>query len=288
MPSCTKELEVALSAAQAAGTYLRDQQTRVRIQSFKGSTHNYATAQDVGSESIIVDTIRKHFPGAPVLAEESFVDAGPIDCLWIIDPLDGTRNYANGLPFFSVSIAFYQNQTVQAGVVYAPCVNDELFYALRNDGVYRNGQPLHMINADADLPSSVVATGFSYFRGDALKEAIATYERVLNEATDVVRHGSAALDLCYVAAGRLGAYYETGLKCWDVAAGKLLLEEAGGKMVDYAGGELDIFRRKDGQSSLDVLAAKNMTVSDAMLQVLRLSRNGRDAVPGSAPPVNSG
>ncbi|MBN2128856.1 MAG: inositol monophosphatase [Sedimentisphaerales bacterium] len=266
---CTRELEIALDAAGAAGRYLRDSRDDVRIETFKDGVHNYATVQDVEAERIIVDTIRRHFGDDAILSEESFPDAASADRLWIVDPLDGTRNYANGLPYFSVSIAFCRDNVPQAGVVYAPCLNDERFHAVRGRGACLNGAPLLMANPDAKLAASIVGTGFAYRRGETLKKELAQYERTLNQATDVVRYGSAALDMCYVAAGRLAAYYEAGLKPWDVAAASLIVEEAGGICSDHASNKLDILRKADGQFAVNLLCSKNLDVAHAMLHILQ-------------------
>jgi myo-inositol-1(or 4)-monophosphatase len=268
MSGLARELEVACEAARAAGRHLRDARARVRIGTFKEGTHNYATVQDLEAERIIVDRIRRNFPDDAILAEEAFPEAASAERLWIVDPLDGTRNYANHLPFFSVSIALCHEHVPQVGVVYAPCLNDELYSAVRGQGAWLDGEPLVMVRPEVDLASSVVGTGFSYDRGPILKRAMTLYERVLNHATDVNRYGSAALDLCYVAAGRLGAYYEAGLKPWDVAAGVLIVNEAGGRCLDHAGAAVDVLARQDGRFAVDILAAKNAAIAAAMLAII--------------------
>ena len=260
---------MALEAARTAGRYLAQAQRDVQIETFKEGAYNYATAQDVEAERIILATIARHFPNDAVLAEESAPETDSAERLWVVDPVDGTRNYANGLPFFAVSISFCRKDVPQVGVVYAPCLNDELFHAVRGGGAHVNGEPLEMLRPGADLASSIVATGFAYHRGDGLKRAMAQYERTMNLATDVNRFGSAALDLCYVAAGRLGAYYEAGLKPWDVAAGTLIVEAAGGLCTNHAGGRLDIFRKANGHFAVNVLASKSTTISRAMLPILQ-------------------
>lgn len=269
MTESTRELEVALDAAAEAGRYLRDSRDDVRIETFKEGTHNYATVQDMEAERIILDAIRRHFGDDAILAEESLPEAASAERLWIVDPLDGTRNYANGLPYFSVSIAFCRDNVPQAGVVYAPCLNDELFHAVRGRGACLNGAPLLMANPNAKLAASIVATGFAYRRGAALKSEIAQFERALNQATDVARYGSAALDMCYVAAGRLGAYYEAGLKPWDIAAGSLIVAEAGAICSDHAADKLDILRKDNAQFTVNVLCSKNLDIAHAILHILQ-------------------
>ena len=264
-----KELEVALKSSHEAGKYLEEQRHIAEIKDFKEGKYNYATIQDVESENIIIHIIRESFPDDNILSEESYDKLDSHERLWIIDPLDGTRNYTNMLPHFSVSIAFHHQGHVQLGVVYAPCSNNELFYAIRNHGSYLNGDRLVMYNPNAELDTSIVTTGFAYFRGELLKDAMRIYENVLNNATDVVRYGTAALELCYVAAGRMGAYYESGLKPWDIAAGLLILNESGGCIVNHQATDLDMFHQKGGKFSIDILATKNEVIKRIMLNIIK-------------------
>lgn len=266
-PYCT-ERKVAIAAARRAGAYLKANQHRAEIQQIKSGPTDYATAQDLGAEKLILDAIHERFPADAVLAEESHTRQSGAERLWIVDPLDGTRNYANGLRHFAVSIAFCYRNTPQVGVVYAPCDGDELFCAERNHGAFLNDEPLQMVAPSHSLAASLVATGFAYYLGAELHLHVETLETVMNAATDVLRLGSAATDICYVAAGRLGAYYESGLKPWDVAAASLIVEEAGGLVSDMAGAPLNLVPAEEASLVLHVLAAKNPDIQQQLIPLL--------------------
>lgn len=261
----------AIEAARCAGAYLKANQHQAVIEQIKSGPNDYATAQDMGAERLILDAIRKRFPGDAVLSEESHTQLPDGERLWIVDPLDGTRNYANGLGHYAVSIAFCYRGQAMVGVVYAPCEREELFAAERDQGARLNGVPLEMATPSQTLATSLVATGFSYYQGAALHPHIETLERVMNATTDVLRYGSAATDICYVAAGRFGAYYESGLKPWDVAAAALILEEAGGVVSDVAGHRLDLFAREGSIFCLHVLTAKNPRLQQELILLLAAS-----------------
>lgn len=263
-----KELKTALKAAKNAGKYLVANQEKVVIERQKGSSKNYATIQDLQSDKIILDTIKSDFPDDFILSEESVTELKEKTRLWIIDPLDGTRNYANGLPYYSVSIALFQDGEMKVGVIYAPSYNDELFHAVKGQGAFLNNKSLNTINPNQALSASLVGTGFAYFKGEELKKALELYEKVLNQSADVVRFGSAALDLCHVAVGRIGAYYESGLKPWDLAGGILILQEQKGIVTDYNGKELDIFKSENGKFSVEILSSKNNTIHSELEKIL--------------------
>jgi len=262
------ERQVAVAAARRAGAYLRANQHQAAIAQIKSGPHDYATAQDLGAEKLILDAIRERFPDDAILSEESYAQQSGGERLWVVDPLDGTRNYANGLPHFAVSIAFCYRAQAVVGVVYVPCEGDELFCAERDGGAFLNERPLQMASPSKSLSASLVATGFAYYQGAALGPHVATLETVMNVATDVLRLGSAATDISYVAAGRLGAYYESGLKPWDVAAAALIVQEAGGIVCETSGQALDLFARNGATFSLNVLAAKNADIQRQMIDLL--------------------
>jgi myo-inositol-1(or 4)-monophosphatase len=188
---------------------------------------------DEEAERVITGMLREAYPEYGILAEEGGSTAGTADARWIIDPLDGTTNYAHNFPAFAVSIALERAGEVVAGVVYDP-TRDELFAGERGRGATCNGTPLAVSTTD-DLGRALLATGFPYDR-DAVPAALELWGRFVLRAQGVRRAGSAALDACYVAAGRLDAYYERGIQAWDVAAAALLVEEAGGKITNYRGG----------------------------------------------------
>ena len=160
-----KELSLAVECAKKAGEYLRSHQRKGAIRSYKENSSNYVTTQDLRSDAILTKRIHQVFPNDEILSEEG--DHIPKDRgrLWIIDPLDGTRNYTHNLPYFSVSVALYEKGDAKVGVVYAPAYNRELYAAVKGRGATLNNQPLKMVSPGQDLNSSIVATGFSYFKG---------------------------------------------------------------------------------------------------------------------------
>ncbi len=265
--SYSDELQVAIEAARRAGAYLCESRNDVDIARTKSSAKDYATHQDQESERIILQEIEKRFPSDAVLAEESRPTHHDAERLWIVDPLDGTRNYANGLTHFAVSIAFCHAGLVEAAAVYVPC-DGEMFHAIRRHGAHLNGAPLQMQTPSKSLEASLVATGFSYDQGPDLHPHIEVFEQVMNVATDVLRFGSAATDICYVAAGRFGAYYESGLKPWDVAAAALIVQEAGGIVSDLSGAPLDLFAKRGTTFRLNALAAKNAGIHNRLVELV--------------------
>ena len=258
-------LDLAIAAARDAGTLLRDRLGRRRNIEFKGLV-DLVTDADRASEELIAGRVRDAYPGHRILGEEgargtAAADAGndgdraPYG--WLIDPLDGTTNYAHGYPHFAVSIALERDAVVQLGVVYDPML-DELFVAERGRGANVNGQPLHVSDTD-ELILALIATGFPYDiaqRG----ETIAIWNAFLNRCQGTRRDGSAALDLCYVAAGRLDGFWERPLAPWDIGAGSLLVEEAGGRVSGYENVAFDPYRRE--------VVASNGRVHEAMLTVM--------------------
>jgi myo-inositol-1(or 4)-monophosphatase len=176
-----------------------------------------------------------------VLAEEGGALAGEVDARWIVDPLDGTTNYAHGLPIFAVSIALERTGEVVLGVVHDP-MREETFIAELGGGATLNDEPVRVSDTDEPI-QALIATGFPYDRAE-MPEALELFGRFAVLTRGMRRLGSTALDLCYVASGRLDGYYERGIWAWDIAAGSLILEEAGGKVTDYRGSELDLEGRE--------------------------------------------
>lgn len=183
------------------------------------------TEVDRRSERLIIDTIHARFPEDEIVTEESGKLSGRSCCRWYIDPLDGTVNYAHGVPFYCVAIAFEEDDAVQMGVVYDP-IHDELFSAGRGAGSYVNGKKMQ-VRITESLDQSLLATGFPYDVRTNPENNLGHYARFALRSRGVRRLGSAALDLCYVAAGRLDGYWETGVQQWDVAAAGLIASEAG-------------------------------------------------------------
>jgi myo-inositol-1(or 4)-monophosphatase len=236
----TKELEAAISAAREAGAVLREGFGAEQAVRYKGEV-DLVTEVDERAERVIKEILLAAFPAYGVLAEEGGAFAGEEDARWIVDPLDGTTNYAHGLPIFAVSIALEKEGEVVLGVVHDP-MREETYLAERGAGATLNGESIRVSDTDEPI-RSLIATGFPYDRAE-MPEALDLFGRFAALTRGMRRLGSTALDLCYVAAGRLDGYYERGIWPWDLAAGGLILEEAGGKVTDYRGGELDLEGRQ--------------------------------------------
>lgn len=259
------ERRVAIDAARAAGRLLHSELTGQRRISFKGSPTNLVTEMDARAEALIIERLRAAFPDDAILAEEGGAQSGRSGRRWIIDPLDGTTNYAHGVPVFAVSIALEQAGAVLVGVVYDPNL-EEVFVAERDRGATVNDTPL-AVSATTTLNASLLATGFPYNIRDTESNNLAEYGAFSLRAQGVRRMGSAVIYLAYVAAGRLDGYWELRLGPWDVAAGSLLVQEAGGRITSLTGGPLDI--------DAPTLVASNGRIHDAMLGVLSDIRHPR-------------
>lgn len=258
----SEELESAIAAARAGGEVLRQNfNTGVAVR-YKGLV-DLVTHVDEEAERTITEMLRAAYPTYGFLAEESGLSAGEEDVRWIVDPLDGTTNYAHSFPVFAVSIALQKQGELTLGVVYDP-MRDELFTAERGKGASCNGTPLNVSDTD-DLVRALVVTGFPYDR-DKVPAALKIWGRFTMLSQGMRRGGSAGLDMCYVAAGRFDVYYERGIWAWDIAAGTLILHEAGGQTSTYAGGELDIEGRE--------IVATNGLLHPQVLSVLQSEGRG--------------
>jgi myo-inositol-1(or 4)-monophosphatase len=222
-----------VEATQAGAAELR----RYMNQSFKISNkegiNNLVTEADYASDKAIMEVIRKHFPDHYILSEEAGDMAQDSEYKWIIDPIDGTVNFANGIPICCVSIGIEHNGTMLMGAVYNPFMN-EFFLAERGKGATLNDQPIHVSQKDKVITSCLV-TGFPYTYLDEPNGPLQTFERFIRRGIPVRRLGSAAIDLCWVAAGRFDGFYEHKLQAWDSAAGYIIVEEAGGKVTNLKG-----------------------------------------------------
>jgi myo-inositol-1(or 4)-monophosphatase len=231
-------LEVAEAAAREAGALLLESFghiERARVKT-KSAARDLVTEADVASERSIVARLREAFPGHAIEAEEEVRD--PADDLkprWFLDPLDGTVNFVHGIPLFSVSIALYSGNAPQVAVVHLPRLG-ETFTAEKGKGAWSDGEPLRVSGAES-LGESILATGFPYRRNELPNNNLENFNRFFLDVRGVRRMGSAAMDLAYVAAGRLDGYWELHLSPHDVAAGALLVREAGGFVKDFDGGE---------------------------------------------------
>ncbi|MCU0600402.1 MAG: inositol monophosphatase [Desulfobacterales bacterium] len=226
---------VAIGAAYAGATILNHFLGKLTSVQKKGPS-DLVTEADIESEKKIIETLRYRFPDHQILAEESGLSrAGESGCLWIIDPLDGTTNFAHQLPFFSISIAFAFNGELLAGVVLNP-VSGELFSAVKDKGATLNGHKIQVTNQEK-ISESLLVTGFPYNNREDLKPLMIRFENCLKAARGIRRLGSAALDLCFVACGRFDGFWEENLKPWDTAAGMVIAREAGAKVTDFSGAD---------------------------------------------------
>ena len=233
-----KHLEIAKEAARKAGQVINEQQGKASIS--EKSASNLLTEADLAAQETIIEMVRSHFPDHSIIAEEQDLQ-GKSDApdQWIIDPLDGTNNYAHTIPHYSISIAYARSGRVEVGVVFDP-VRDEMFTALRGGGAFLNGKQVRVSEAST-LREAIVATGFYYDRGRIMRKTLDSIEKLFDvNIHGIRRFGTASLDLCWVACGRFDAYFEYTLSMWDFAAGMLILEEAGGICTDQAGKELDL------------------------------------------------
>jgi myo-inositol-1(or 4)-monophosphatase len=253
-------LNFAIQVARDAGNLLVQRLGSAQI-SNKGDI-DLVTEADIAAEELIIDRIRSHYPLHGILAEESgeAVQQGPSrsEWKWIVDPLDGTTNYAHGYPCFCVSIAVEHAGALEIGVVYDP-MRDEMFAAERGQGATLNERRIRVSSVE-ELNRAMMCTGFPYdvrTRPDFARD----FTNFTLHAQAVRRDGSAALDLAYIACGRFDGFWEDGLNPWDIAAGAILISEAGGRITNYENEALDIYTKK--------VVASNGRVHDAMLQLLR-------------------
>ncbi len=251
-------LVVAEKAARTAGRILKENLNGIRDITYKGDI-NLVTEMDMRSERTIVELLRASFPDHGIVAEEETTIRNSSGFTWIIDPLDGTTNYEHGYPCFSVSIALEHDGDVISGVVYDP-MRDELFSAEKGRGASLNGAAISVSGTDT-LIKSLLATGFPYDRKESEKNNLDYFHRLLMASQEVRRDGSAALDLCYVAAGRFDGFWELKLKPWDVAAGNLIVREAGGLVSDLSGNSFDLHAEE--------ILATNGRIHQQMVEVLQ-------------------
>ena len=249
-------LDFAVDIARQAGQLLHEGLARPHEIRFKGAI-DLVTEMDVAAEELILAAIRARYPAHAILAEESGATEAASGYKWVVDPLDGTTNYAHGLPIFCVSIGLEKDGEPVLGVIYAPALG-ELYAAAAGEGATLNGQPIQVSTVEA-LDRSLLVTGFPY---DVQVKAsnVAHFSRFIHKAQAVRRLGSAALDLAWVAAGRFDGFWEPRLAPWDLCAGSVIVREAGGKVTGYGGGPFSIYGKE--------VLASNGRVHDAMIDVL--------------------
>ena len=238
-------LNVAIKAARAAGAIINRAALDVEsVRVAQKQVNDFVTEVDKAAEQAIIETLLGAYPGHGILAEESGNEFGAknSDYVWIIDPLDGTTNFIHGFPVYCVSIALSFKGKVEHAVVYDPSRND-LFTATRGRGAYLNDRRIR-VSKRIQLKDSLISTGFPFRRGDNFKQYMNMLGDVMQETAGVRRPGAAALDLAYVAAGFADGFFESGLQIWDVAAGSLLVTEAGGLVGNFTG-EADFLEQKE-------------------------------------------
>ncbi len=256
-------LDLTIDVARQAGALLRQGYGQKKEIARKSSAVDWVTQFDTEAEKIILERLQAAFPDHQIVAEESGDNHNDSAFVWYVDPLDGTTNFAHGFPVFCVSIALYQGKTPRVGVIYDP-LRDECFYAARGEGAFlqSNGHKARlMVSEQAELVSSLLATGFPYDRHHSDHDNIAQARAFLKQVQGLRRAGAAALDLAYVAAGRLDGYWEYKLSSWDIAAGVLLVQEAGGRVTQMNGRPFELVPRPS-------LVVSNGRIHPHMLQTL--------------------
>lgn len=259
--------ETATRAAKEAGQFIRGRVGQIKTIDYK-SAFNIVTDVDKGAERIILDILRSAFPEDGTLAEEGGAMKVGAQRRWLIDPLDGTINFTHSYPFFCTSIAFEQDGEVELGVVYNP-MSDELFWAEKGGGAWLNNEKIHVSSTFKSLSESLLATGFPPDTTNSAENNLEAFARLTSMSHGVRRDGSAALDLCFVACGRLDGFWERKLAPWDIAAGSFIVREAGGRVTDLSNHGLDLdsghilatngLIHNEVVSVLDQLSAKTTT-----------------------------
>jgi myo-inositol-1(or 4)-monophosphatase len=252
-----RELDVATKAAKESGTFLRETFGKL-IRVDKKGRIDLVSEADIESERIILGLLRGSFPQDSILTEEAGFSGPKASRTWMVDPLDGTVNYVHGFPFYAASIALREGDETVLGVVYDP-FSDEFFEAVKGAGAFLNRGPIR-VTSTAALNEALLATGFPYAIREKFQQVMKRFEKIVYNAQGVRRPGSAALDLCYVAAGRLDGFWEEGLKPWDTAAGTLIVTEAGGIISCFDGSHHTPY-------SADLIAA-NPLICRAMIALI--------------------
>ena len=253
-------VEAAVSAARAGGLVLREQARDLdALVVDEKAANDFVSAADHASEKVIIRYLRERFPDHSVVAEESREDRRGSPYTWVIDPLDGTTNFIHGVPIYSVSVSLLHESRVVAGAVHDP-VRDEMFRAGAGQGAFLDEDPIHVAGRNG-LAGCLLATGFPYKMQERLTDYLRSFEAFARATAGIRRAGSAALALSYVACGRFDGFWEMSLSPWDVAAGSLIVREAGGVASDFLG--------RDGFMKTGNIVAANPRVHAAMLDVLR-------------------
>ena len=268
LPVSWKYVAVAMEAVLRAGALQKERYgDPTLVVEHKGAI-DLVTEVDRHCEKAILEVLRGRFPDHDVVTEESHIERTGSPFVWFVDPLDGTTNFAHGYPFFCASVALTRDGEVVAGAVY-DCVKEELFSAERGGGAYLNGRRLK-VTARAELLTALLVTGFPYDLREDLENKLRLFTRFMGEARAIRRDGAAALDLSYVAAGRVDGFWEELLQPWDLMAGRLMVEEAGGVVTRFDGRPLGL--------RADEIVAANPALHRLMLDVFRKAREAAPAL----------
>jgi myo-inositol-1(or 4)-monophosphatase len=251
-------IDKVIQIAKEAGEIVRDGFGKNFSVEYKTNASNLVTEIDKKSEAAIIAFINKEFPTHAVLAEESGAHKSTSEYLWVVDPIDGTTNFAHGLPIFSVSIGVQKNKETICGVVY-DVMNNTIYSSEKGGGAFRDGQKLQ-VSTNGDLEKSNLVTGFPYNISENPDFAIERFVSFLKQSRAVRRLGSASIDMCLVATGVFDGFWEVELHPWDVCAAKLLIEEAGGIVTNFAGEQIDIYSQQ--------FLACNKNIYEKMIEVL--------------------
>jgi myo-inositol-1(or 4)-monophosphatase len=279
-------LNVAIKAARSAGAIINRASMDLDILKINTKAPNdFVTEVDQAAENIIIETLLGAYPDHGILAEESGREHGnkTSEFVWIIDPLDGTTNFIHGLPMYCVSIALAHRGVIQQAVVYDPTRND-LFYATKGRGAFMNDRRLR-VSKRTRMSDALIGTGFPFRRGDNFKRYMKMFEEVMVECAGLRRPGAAALDLCYVAAGYYDAFFETGLQPWDVAAGSLIITEAGGLVGNFTG-ESDYLHQREVVAGSPKIYGQLVTILAPYTRVIKAEEEveaGAEASDASSP-----
>jgi myo-inositol-1(or 4)-monophosphatase len=251
-------LQDLIYISKETGDYIRSKFLREFQLEFKSNESDLVTEVDMTSEKMISDFLRKKYPTHGIIAEEGGTTKNSSDYNWVIDPLDGTVNFAHGLPIFAISIGIQKNGETIAGVIY-DVMQNVLYTAELGNGAYENDNKIK-VNDNSNLRRSLLVTGFPYNVAENPENALEKFVALTKASRGIRRLGSAAIDFCYVAKGVFDGFWEVHLKPWDMCAGKLIVEEAGGLVTDFKGNKIDIFSKK--------ILASNGKVHNAMIEVL--------------------
>ena len=254
----SRKLDFAIQTAMEAGSILMQFFGRISNIERKSTDIDLLTIADTESEAFIINKIQKSFPKHQIIAEESNPTEGSSDYIWVIDPLDGTTNFVHNLPLFSVSIGLQFRRETILGVVYNPAAS-KCFWAEKNNGAFLNSEPIHTTSINT-LSNSLLVTGFPYIHDDRWEKGFVLFKELYGKTQGIRRLGAAALDFCFVAMGRFEGFWEFGLQPWDICAGAIILEEAGGKVSDWNGSPMPF-------NGMRILAT-NSHIHGEMLEIL--------------------